>query len=33
MKAAANGIGFHPYSDEIVRVIEVEGLGVSEGHG
>jgi hypothetical protein len=33
MELAADGVGFHANSDEIVRVIEFEGLGVGQGHG
>src|SRR5947199_566203 len=33
MKLASDSIGFHADSDQIVRVIQVEGLSLGEGHG
>src|SRR5256885_11703397 len=33
MQTAAYGVGFHADSYQIVRVVEVEGLSVGEGHG
>src|SRR5438270_6677783 len=32
MKAAANGIGFHPDSDQIIGAVEVKSLGLGERH-
>ncbi len=33
METATDGVGFHADADEIVGVVEIEGLGVSQGHG
>ena len=32
MQCAANSVGFHADADEIVGAVEIEGLGVGQGH-
>jgi hypothetical protein len=33
MQLAADRVGFHADADEIVGIVQIERLGMSEGHG